>query len=150
MEPITLMILGAGALAGYAALKSSSAAQGGGSQPWVPPDPPDASSAAVGAAGYVTAIDPRVDAAHVIGVLPCPTNPSPPVGWAYWTSQLTVTANLGVFASSILNGKYPMGSFVQAIVDGQLVGARVEWHTEQGATGARGCFRGVNLMSTTG
>ena len=32
---------------------------------------------------------------------------------------------------------------------GVLVGARVEWHDTQGATGAKGCFRGVNLMSPT-
>jgi hypothetical protein len=39
-----------------------------------------------------------------------------------------------------------MGSFVQTWLDGELVAARVEWHDFQGATGKRGCFRGVNLM----
>jgi hypothetical protein len=40
-----------------------------------------------------------------------------------------------------------MGSFVQALVDGQLVGARVEWHNYQGKTGRHGCFRGTSLFS---
>jgi hypothetical protein len=39
-----------------------------------------------------------------------------------------------------------MGSFVQKRIGDKLVAARVEWHTVQGATGKRGCFRGVNLM----
>lgn len=44
------------------------------------------------------------------------------------------------------SAQYPIGSFVQEGLDGELVAARVEWHDFQGATGKRGCFRGVNLM----
>jgi hypothetical protein len=106
--------------------------------PWAPSDPsPD---------GELVDLDPRVDADHTIGVLPCPSNPPPPEGWRYWRDR--VTPALGAFASKLLNdsARYPMGSFIQAEIDGELVAARVEWHDLQGATGKRGCFRGVNLM----
>jgi len=43
-------------------------------------------------------------------------------------------------------GMYPMGTFVRISVGGEIIGARVEWHDFQGATGKRGCFRGVNLL----
>lgn len=112
---------------------------------WIAPaGPTDASQ------GYVVSIDPRVVTNWSIGQLPCPSNPAPPVGWAYWTGP--VSANLTAFASSMTDNPttYPMGSFVQAVVDGQLVSARVEWHTSQGATGATGCFRGTNLFKQTG
>ncbi len=57
-----------------------------------------------------------------------------------------------VLAVSVLNDKqkFPLGSFLQTWLDGELIGARVEWHTEQGATCAQGCFRGVNLMQELG
>ena len=107
--------------------------------PWAPPLPPSADEP-------VAAVDPRVDAAHTIGVLPCPHNPPPPVGWAYWKGAVPPAA--GTLAARMLHGsaQYPMGSFVQTLLDGALIGARVEWHDLQGATGKTGCFRGVNLM----
>jgi hypothetical protein len=105
---------------------------------WVPPEPPTEDE--------LVTIDPRVDAAHTIGVLPCPSNPPPPEGWRYWRAH--VTQSLGAFATKLLRdpAQYPMGSFIQAEIDGERVAARVEWHDLQGATGKRGCFRGVNLM----
>ena len=39
-----------------------------------------------------------------------------------------------------------MGSFVQALIGGVQVAARVEWHDWQGATGKTGCFRGTSLF----
>jgi hypothetical protein len=112
-----------------------------GSNDWQPPSAPD------DGVDPVIAVDPRVNADHVIGVLPCPSNPPPPSGWAYWAEH--VAPDEATFAATILHdpAQYPMGAFVQAVIGGRLVGARVEWHTLQGATGKTGCFRGVNLMS---
>jgi hypothetical protein len=97
-------------------------------------------------AALVVARDPRVITGHQPGVLPCPNNPAPPVGWTYWKGQ--VPAPVGQLAVKVefTAAQFPMGSFVQALIDGQLVGARVEWHDYQGATGKRGCFRGTSLM----
>lgn len=105
---------------------------------WEPPEPDPV-------AEHI-AIDPRVNAIHAVGVLPSPANPVPPGGWTYWKGR--VSPALGAFASRILadSTKYPMGAFVQAMIEGERVAARVEWHDLQGATGRRGCFRGVNLM----
>lgn len=93
----------------------------------------------------ICAIDPRVATTHPKGT-PCPTNPPPPVGWRYWKGALPPGG--AELAVRLLNGrqKYPMGSFVQARLGRAVVAARVEWHTVQGATGKKGCFRGVNLM----
>lgn len=108
--------------------------------PWEPPEAPAAKG------DTVCAIDPRVDTTHSIGVLPCPSNPPPPDGWEYWRGP--IPAGGGSFAEKLLHDShtYPMGSFVQTRLGNQLVAARVEWHDLQGATGKRGCFRGVNLM----
>ncbi len=109
---------------------------------WQPPEPPDAG------ADPLISLDPRVDTEHRAGVLPCPNNPPPPVGWEYWKGPIP---NGGAsFAGVILRDSqtFPMGAFVQTHLDGMLVGARVEWHNLQGATGLHGCFRGVNLMRT--
>ncbi len=109
-------------------------------QSWQPPAPPEDGDE------MISEVDPRVDGTHAIGVLPCPNNPPPPDGWRYWKG--TIPNGGGALASSILDDpeKYPMGTFVQTRLNGMLVGARVEWHTLQGATGKTGCFRGVNLM----
>ena len=106
---------------------------------WVAPPPPD------GIDLYVVP-DPRVKTDHRVGQLPCPPNPAPPVGWAYWTGA--VSADLSAFATQIENDpkQFPMGSFVQAVRDQQRVAARVEWHDYKGRTGERGCFRGTNLL----
>jgi hypothetical protein len=106
---------------------------------WIPPAPP-------ATPGHVIAIDPRVITAHAVGQLPCPTNPPPPVGWSYWKGR--VSSALVAFASSVefAPAEFAMGSFVQSLIDGQLVAARVEWHDFQGATGKRGCFRGTSLF----
>jgi hypothetical protein len=108
---------------------------------WVPSDPPNSSDD-----GVINEIDPRVNATHSIGQLPVPINPPPPIGWIYWKGAVPPQA--GTFAVKILHDSitYPMGSFVQFFAEGELIGARVEWHNIQGATGKRGCFRGVNLM----
>src|ERR1700690_918090 len=108
---------------------------------WTPPDPPTSSDD-----GEVDAVNPRVDATHSIGQLPVPANPPPPIGWIYWKGAVPAAA--GTFAVKMLHdpATYPMGSFVQFFVGDELVGARVEWHNIQGATGKTGCFRGVNLM----
>jgi hypothetical protein len=106
---------------------------------WSPPTPPVGN-------GEVNVIDPRVVQDHGIGQLPCPPNPDPPDGWEYWRGPVTkfgVDWCVGMLHAPAL---YPMGSFVQVYEQGQLYGARVEWHNIQGSTGKRGCFRGVNLM----
>jgi len=106
---------------------------------WVPPEPANG-------ADLFTVADPRVDTNHRIGQLPCPSNPPPPEGWAYWTGA--VSAALTAFASEIENdaARFPLGSFVQAVRGDQRVAARVEWHTFKGRTGEQGCFRGTSLF----
>jgi hypothetical protein len=110
------------------------------SNSWQPPDPPEGDD-------RVTSVDPRVDTEHVIGALPCPRNPPPPLGWVPWGKK-PVSPSQTEFAKTVLHDAttYPMGTFVQALIDGTLVGARVEWHTFQGSTGKTGCFRGVTLL----
>jgi hypothetical protein len=107
---------------------------------WAPPLPPTGEH-------QVTSIDPRVEQDHFAGQLPCPPKPPPPVGWANWKG--VVPPAFADFAMRLLNDSagFPMGSFVQTRVDGQLVAARVEWHELQGSTGKRGCFRGTTLFS---
>ena len=97
------------------------------------------------------AIDPRVVTDHAIGVLPCPLNPAPPDGWRYWHGKESVPAALSALTVKMLHDSqhYPMGAFVQVLHEGEPVAARVEWHDLQGATGKKGCFRGVNLMRRT-
>lgn len=106
---------------------------------WTAPEPPTGNN-------HFTTRDPRVITDHKAGVLPCPRNPPPPVGWTYWTGP--VTAALGELAVEIENdpATYPMGSFVQAVRGGIRVAARVEWHDFQGKTGKHGCYRGTNLL----
>ncbi len=89
--------------------------------------------------------DPRVITTHRAGT-PCPNNPPPPVGWAYWKGQ--VPAALGELAKKVefTPAEFPMGTFVQAQVGGQRVAARVEWHNYQGATNTFGVFRGTSLF----
>ncbi len=113
-------------------------AVGATSSAWSPPPPPAGDE-------EVAVIDPRVPPAHPPGT-PCPTNPAPPVGWKYWKGAVPKGGT--ELATRVLRqrAKYPMGSFVQARLGEKVVGARVEWHTVQGATGKKGCFRGVNLM----
>lgn len=107
---------------------------------WTPPDPPGLYD------DPVVATDPRIPPTGVpLGDgLPCPGNPAPPVGWSYWTTQ-PVTANLSAWAVQMRN-QYPIGSFFMSWIDGQLVGARIEYHSEVGATGAQGCYKGLNLL----
>lgn len=116
---------------------------------WKPSDvePPDASSE-VTYIEYPMEIDPRVVTNHRIGELPCPANPPPPDGWEYVkANHKNPKGALDLCVKMLYDpAHYPMGAFVQAHINGELVGARVEWHKEQGATGKRGCFRGVNLM----
>jgi peptidoglycan hydrolase-like protein with peptidoglycan-binding domain len=97
-------------------------------------------------AELVIARDPRVVVAHQPGMLPCPRNPPPPVGWVYWTGP--VPEALGKLAVKVEfhPAEFPMGSFVQAVLDGTRVAARVEWHDFRGATGKHGCFRGTSLF----
>lgn len=95
----------------------------------------------------VVAVDPRVAKGPFPVSAKPPVNPPPPTGWSYWKErQVPVEAmklTLGMLHDA---HEYPMGSFVQTVIEGELVAARVEWHNIQGATGKRGCFRGVNLM----
>lgn len=107
---------------------------------WQPPPPPVT-------ANMVIARDPRMDITHVVGTLPCPRTPPPPIGWAYWKGG--VPPNFSRFAKAVQGNRaeYPIGSFVQALIDGRLVAARVEWHDYQGLTGRRGCFQGTSLFS---
>ena len=95
----------------------------------------------------IVTVDPRVipGAPLGVGVSPCPSNPAAPDGFAYWPSNKAVSANVSAWASSILNS-YPIGTFIVDQVDGQIVAARVEYHTTIGATGQTGCFKGVSLM----
>ena len=106
---------------------------------WVPPPAPMT-------AVLQSTADPRVITNHPLGQPPCPPNPPPPVGWAYWTGR--VPALIVEFAVKVEGTpvQFPMGSFVQTLIDGQLVGARVEWHDFQGKTGKHGVFRGTSLF----
>lgn len=90
--------------------------------------------------------DPRVITNHQAGVLPCPPNPPPPVGWAYWRGPVPAALNELATKVEFTPAEYPMGAFVLAERGGQSVAARVEWHTFQGASGRRGCFRGTSLF----
>ena len=107
--------------------------------PWDPPAPPTDGNP-------LPTQDPRVITDHQPGVLPCPPNPPPPVGWVYWKGLLPPHA--ADFASKVefTPGQFQMGSFVQAVLGGQLIAARVEWHDFQGLTGKFGCFRGTSLF----
>jgi hypothetical protein len=100
------------------------------------------------ASDELLAIDPRVITNHAIGQLPCPPNPAPPDGWRYWGAHEKVPPALGALTVKMLHDAkdYPMGAFVQTRHEGELVAARVEWHDLQGASGLKGCFRGVNLL----
>jgi hypothetical protein len=111
-------------------------------EPWAPPEPEETSTE------ELIVVDPRVVVDHAIGQLPCPRNPPPPDGWRYWKPQEKVPAVLGKLAAKIRDDakRYPMGAFVQLRCDGEFVAARVEWHDVKGATGQKGCFRGVNLL----
>lgn len=106
---------------------------------WTPPGPPQT-------ADWLKTLDPRVITNHAVGQPPCPPNPPPPVGWAYWTGP--VSEAVGEFAVKVefTPAEFAMGSFVQALIGEQLVGARVEWHNYQGATGKHGVFRGTSLF----
>lgn len=110
---------------------------------WEPPPPPDDAS-------LIVARDPRVVTGHQVGVLPCPKNPPPPVGWVYWKGP--VPPALGDLAVKVQShpADFPMGAFAQALVVGVRVAARVEWHDFQGATGRHGCFRGTSLFRPRG
>lgn len=106
---------------------------------WDPPAPP------MNAELLVTQ-DPRVITVHQSGQLPCPNNPPPPVGWVYWRGHVPPAAGKLAVRVEFAPAQFPMGSFVQASLEGQLVAARVEWHDFQGATGKHGCFRGTSLF----
>ena len=108
---------------------------------WQAPAPPTTSDD-----GEVCAADPRVIQNHAVGQLPCPSNPSPPSGWAYWKGSVSKFGVDLCVRMQKNTAQYPMGSFVQTIDNGHLIGARVEWHPVLGSNGKRGCFRGVNLM----
>lgn len=99
-------------------------------------------------AGELVEVDPRVIQDHRVGQLPCPSNPPPPDGWRYWRGHEAIPRELGELANTVLHDskQYPMGAFIQTFHEGELVGARVEWHDLQGASNTKGCFRGVNLM----
>lgn len=107
---------------------------------WTPPDPPGLYD------DPVVVADPRIAPTGVpLGNgLPCPGNPPPPVGWSYWTTG-AVSADLTAWSVQMRN-QYPIGTFFMAWIDGQLVGARIEYHTYVGATGAQGCYKGLNLL----
>jgi hypothetical protein len=81
-----------------------------------------------------------------IDVASCPTPLPFPKGWTAWKGS--VSKELQVFSKSILRNlkDYPVGTFIQFTLHGQRVGARIDWHTLQAATGRRGCFQSVNLL----
>jgi|GEM_PF-3297733 len=106
---------------------------------WVPPIAPTS-------AVLETTRDPRVITNHNTGQLPCPPNPPPPVGWAYWSGGVPELCSKFAIRVETSPNEFPMGSFVQTLIDGKLVGARVEWHDFQGATGSHGVFRGTSLF----
>jgi hypothetical protein len=112
------------------------------SDSWAAPEPE------VGSADELIAIDLRVIVDHAIGQLPCPRNPAPPDGFRYWRLHEHVPPALGALSVKMLHDstRYPMGAFVQIWHEQELVAARVEWHDVKGATGEKGCFRGVNLL----
>lgn len=137
MHPLALLALGsAGVL--LLALRGADSELPVTAEPFTPPEHPGE--------GELVSIDPGIDQHHQIGELPCPKNPPPPAGYQYWRG--VVWPELTEFATRVLHDSenYPIGSFVQSSVSGERVAARVEWHPEQGATGRKGCFRGVSLM----
>lgn len=114
-------------------------------EPWTP-ETPD-SKLVEDPSATIYEQDPRVVTDHQPGQLPVPPNPPPPVGWTYWKKQPVPHAAASLANHMLHNpGTCPMGTFVRISVDGEIIGARVEWHDFQGATGKRGCFRGVNLL----
>ncbi len=106
---------------------------------WMPPPPPGEGEP------LVNGRDPRVVQTHAPGT-PCPANPPPPVGWKYWAGALPDGGTDLAVRMRDDRATFPIGSFAQTWLGGQVVGARVEWHTKLGASGKTGCFRGVNLM----
>jgi Putative peptidoglycan binding domain len=106
---------------------------------WAPPPPPTT-------AVLQKTPDPRVITKHAVGVKPCPPNPPPPVGWAYWKGSVPDLAGKFAVKVETTPGDFPMGSFVQTLIDDKPVAARVEWHDYQGKTGAHGVFRGTSLF----
>ena len=63
-----------------------------------------------------------------IGQLPCPTNPPAPVGWSYWKGKVSPALSAFAIEVECHPAIFAMGSFVQALIEEQFVGARVEWH----------------------
>lgn len=109
------------------------------SDAWSPPPAPTT-------AVLLTTPDPRMITHHAAGDPRCPPNPPPPVGWAYWSGAVPEPVAGLARKVEFTPAEFPMGSFVQTLVDGKLVGARVEWHDFQGATGKHGVFRGTSLF----
>jgi len=108
---------------------------------------PETPESALEGVAVIQEVDPRVDSTHQLGVLPVPANPPPPTGWEYWGKQ-PVPKQAAELCMTMLHAPslYPMGAFARIKVGEKVIGARVEWHDIQGATGKRGCFRGVNLL----
>lgn len=109
---------------------------------------PEAPESDLDEAAVICEVDPRVNTTHQVGVLPVPANPPPPEGWRYWGNRKPIPPEASKLCVTMLHALslYPMGSFARINVQGEVIGARVEWHDTQGATGKKGCFRGVNLM----
>jgi hypothetical protein len=144
---IPLILLGGGVLViAYFWQRSQAMNPGGGTLgpggEWTPPDPPGLYD------DPVIVIDPRIPPSGIpLGAgLPCPGHPPPPVGWSYWPASAQVTPTLSAWAVQMRNAN-PIGTFIMAWIDGQLVGARIEYHTLQGATNTSGCWKGLNLLA---
>ena len=110
---------------------------------WTPPPPPTAP----GPANQVRAIDPRVF--HDGWPTTFPSNPPPPNGWKYWNpAKHGRPPPRGVeLANEGTRRATPAGTFIQEIVDGQLIGMRCEWHDRhEGETKPSGLYHAGNLM----
>ncbi len=99
--------------------------------------------ASAGATYPILTVDPGLDPTHPLGVLPCPTDPLLPAGLRNW--QGPVPPAVGAWAVHALH-TYPIGTIIEDLVDGQIVAARIEYHTLQGATGKTGCFKGCSML----
>jgi hypothetical protein len=98
----------------------------------------------------MVSMDSRIVPGTPLGLGPtfvsgCPHNPPPPTGFDYWPGNVSVSAAIGAWAVHVRNA-YPIGTFIEDVVGGELVAARIEYHTLQGATGKTGCFKGLNLL----
>ena len=90
----------------------------------------------------IEAVDPRVIKQTTV----YRGNPPPPDGWKYWPAGKKIKPAGRQLA--VAGTTREMGTFVQILVDGEVIACRTEWHPFTVlATGNRqGLYRGGSLM----